>query len=232
MAQANLLISLWGDALLIAAYVLNKVPPKSIPLTPYELWTGRKPDLSNHRTRGCAAFVHDCMSQYGKLGPRGKKYIFIRYRDLSKGYVLIGDQGDKRVTEIESRNIIFMEKEFPNKGGIRNADQLYEIEEDHTLSDPSGSGLTKSADLGRCLPVEDHMNLDKGILSIKDSPPRESRKSSRKHVPKRHYDIEGHSLFVSPENGDISLVDEEKPRNVHEALSCPAKRLWKKAMEE
>ena len=39
MAQANLPISYWGDALLTATYVLNRVPSKSVTTTPYELWT-------------------------------------------------------------------------------------------------------------------------------------------------------------------------------------------------
>ena len=46
MAQANLPINFWGDALLTATYVLNRVPSKSVATTPYELWTGRHPDLS------------------------------------------------------------------------------------------------------------------------------------------------------------------------------------------
>ena len=49
MAQANLPISYWGDALLTAAYILNRVPSKSVPSTSYEVWTGRKPDLSHLR---------------------------------------------------------------------------------------------------------------------------------------------------------------------------------------
>ena len=36
MAQANLPISYWGDALLTATYVLNRVPSKTIASTPYE----------------------------------------------------------------------------------------------------------------------------------------------------------------------------------------------------
>ena len=47
MAQANLPISFWGDALLTAAYILNRVPIKSVPSTPYELWNDKKPDLGN-----------------------------------------------------------------------------------------------------------------------------------------------------------------------------------------
>lgn len=41
MAQANLPISFWGDALLTAAYVLNRVPSKSVAATPYELNYGQ-----------------------------------------------------------------------------------------------------------------------------------------------------------------------------------------------
>ena len=37
MAQANLPISYWGDALLTATYVLNHVPSTSVITTPYEL---------------------------------------------------------------------------------------------------------------------------------------------------------------------------------------------------
>lgn len=47
IAHANLPISFGGDALLTATYILNRVPSMSIPTTPYELWTKRKPNL-NH----------------------------------------------------------------------------------------------------------------------------------------------------------------------------------------
>jgi transposase InsO family protein len=45
MAQANLQISFWGDALLTAAYILNRVPSKSVSSTSYEQWNGAKPNL-------------------------------------------------------------------------------------------------------------------------------------------------------------------------------------------
>jgi len=37
MVHANLSTSFWGDALLTATYILNRVPSKSITATPYEL---------------------------------------------------------------------------------------------------------------------------------------------------------------------------------------------------
>jgi hypothetical protein len=42
MAHANHPISFWEDALLTVAYVLNRVPSKSVTKTPYELWCDRK----------------------------------------------------------------------------------------------------------------------------------------------------------------------------------------------
>lgn len=84
-AQADLPISFWGDALLTVIYVLNRVPSKSVVSTPYELWTDRKPSLDYLRPWGSMAYVLDPSHKYGKLGPRGKKCIFIRYSDVSKG---------------------------------------------------------------------------------------------------------------------------------------------------
>ena len=87
MAQANLSISYCGDAFLTIAYVFNRVPAKSVTSTPYELWTKRKPDLSNLKPWGYAVYVHDSSHKYGKLAPRGKKTIFIRYSKHSKNHV-------------------------------------------------------------------------------------------------------------------------------------------------
>ena len=46
IAQANLPIQYWGNALLTTSYMLNRVPFKSISTTPYELWSSRKPTLN------------------------------------------------------------------------------------------------------------------------------------------------------------------------------------------
>ena len=118
MTPANLLISFWGDALLTAAYILNQVPSKSVSSTPYELWIGEKPDLGSLHPWGCAAYVQNNSHQYGKLGPREKKCIFIRYFELSKGFMFVGEEADKRVTEFESQDVVFLEEDYPTRGGI------------------------------------------------------------------------------------------------------------------
>jgi hypothetical protein len=118
MAQANLPISFWGDALMAAAYILKRVPSKSVPSTPYELWSGKKPDLSNLCSWGCACYVHNATHKHGKLGLRANKCIFIRYSNESKGYVMLGEHPNGGVTEIVSRDVKFMENDFPSRRDV------------------------------------------------------------------------------------------------------------------
>ncbi len=46
LSHSTLSVNLWIEALKTAARILNRVPSKSVPKTPYELWTGRKPTLN------------------------------------------------------------------------------------------------------------------------------------------------------------------------------------------
>ena len=46
MSLTDLPLSFWGYALKMAAFTLNRAPSKSIEMTPYELWFGKKPKLS------------------------------------------------------------------------------------------------------------------------------------------------------------------------------------------
>ena len=254
MAQANLPISFWGDALQTAAYVLNRVPSKSVTSTPYELWTGRKPDLSLLRPWGCTAFVHDTSSKYGKLGPRGKKSIFVRYSDVSKGYVFVGEQDNGLTTEFESRDVTFIENEFPKLGNIGQEIIFYETQEEETsgslhssgrifekeetenvrsssltdanVPDPESSGRidpysSGSMDLDPSRTIPNYDEYQRYVYQ--DSEPRKSTR--KKAVPQRFRESDSSQAFL------LDLSDDE-PKNVKEALSCPAKDKWIKAMEE
>ena len=66
MAKANMEISYWGDALLIAAHELNRVSSKLVEATPHELWFGRRPELSNLKPWGCVAYVHIANHKFDK----------------------------------------------------------------------------------------------------------------------------------------------------------------------
>lgn len=50
---------LWPDLVHTAAYLLNPTPTKGLNWdTPFEIYHGRKPDISHLRVVGCRAYVH------------------------------------------------------------------------------------------------------------------------------------------------------------------------------
>ena len=74
------------EVLKTAAHISNCVPSKSVPKTPYELWTGRKPRMNYMHVWDCAAEVKLFNPSLGKLDPKTESYYFIGYPDKSKGY--------------------------------------------------------------------------------------------------------------------------------------------------
>jgi hypothetical protein len=76
----------WGEAILTACHVLNRVPIKNKEKTPYEEWIGRRPSLSYLRTWGCLAKVNVPINKKRKLGPKTMDCIFLGYAHHSTAY--------------------------------------------------------------------------------------------------------------------------------------------------
>ena len=57
MSLTDLPLSFWGYAFETAAFTLNSAPSKSVEMTPYELWFGKKPMLSYLKVWDCDAYV-------------------------------------------------------------------------------------------------------------------------------------------------------------------------------
>ncbi|GJY18217.1 retrovirus-related pol polyprotein from transposon TNT 1-94 [Tanacetum coccineum] len=70
---------MWGEAILTATYLLNKIPRKEKEETPYELWMGRKPSYQYLRVWGCLAKVAVPTPKAQKIGPKSVDCIFIGY---------------------------------------------------------------------------------------------------------------------------------------------------------
>ena len=79
MSRTKLPQSLWGEALQIAMYILNRVPSKYVPKTPFELWTNRKPSLNHLKVWRCPAEVRVYNPHERKLDPRTTSEFFIGY---------------------------------------------------------------------------------------------------------------------------------------------------------
>ena len=70
LLEADLPNGLWPDAVSYAAYIRNLSPSAGRNVTPYEAFTGKKPDVSSLRTFGCRVFVMVPAEQRDKLGAR------------------------------------------------------------------------------------------------------------------------------------------------------------------
>jgi hypothetical protein len=111
--------NLWGEAILSANYILNKLPQKKLDKTPYELWKGRTPSYQFLKVWGCLAKVVVPISKKVKIGPKTVYCVFIGYAHNSSVYRFLIHKfniPDMHVnTIIESRNASFFEEIFPCK---------------------------------------------------------------------------------------------------------------------
>ena len=83
----------WGEAILIASYLINRMPSRVLKFkTPISVFLDSYPQ--NHlvtsnlalKTFGCTAFVYLPSLQRTKLSPRAIKSLFLRYSPTKKGY--------------------------------------------------------------------------------------------------------------------------------------------------
>ena len=109
--------NLWGEAILSANYILNRIPPKRTNQTPYELWKGHKPSYNYFKFWGFMEKVVVPSPKKTKIGPKTIDCVLIGYANNSSAYRFLiykSDILDMHVnTIIESRNASFFEHIFP-----------------------------------------------------------------------------------------------------------------------
>jgi len=110
----NLPKILWAEAIAYAVYVLNRiVNRKDGNVSPYELWTGKTPDLSNLKTFGSDAYIHVPKLFRRKWDRKAEKGIFVGFQ---------GESGNMRVylpiTKAikESKDVTIHETDVLNDG--------------------------------------------------------------------------------------------------------------------
>ena len=88
LLNSKLNFNLWGESLLVACPILNKIPLKKNGISPYELWKGRKPNVE-YFIVWCLAYCKNNDPNRTKLGPRGIKCAFVGFTTNSKAYRLL-----------------------------------------------------------------------------------------------------------------------------------------------
>ncbi|KAJ9544647.1 hypothetical protein OSB04_024354 [Centaurea solstitialis] len=127
MCHSTLPISFWGLALETAAHILNRAPTKSVEKTPYEIWKGKKPNISFLRIWGCEVYVKRPTSE--KLKPKSDKCFFVGYPRTTVGYYFYNPEENKVFV---ARNGKFLEEKFLSSGNTRKDVDLQEVDKENT----------------------------------------------------------------------------------------------------
>jgi len=135
LSHSELPDKFWAEALSTAVYLRNRSLTRALcNITPYEAYTGVKPNVSNLRIFGCIAYAHVPKDERKKLDPKSRKCFMLGYGTETKGYRLF-DINRNRV--IFSRDVLFNENDYytENKSVSRNETNKFEIDFSLTDSD-------------------------------------------------------------------------------------------------
>jgi hypothetical protein len=109
------------EALKTAIHILNRVPSKSVPKIPYEIWTGRVPSVNHLRVWGSPAEAKVFNPTIAKLDPKTVSCHFIGYPERSKDFRFYCP--DRSTKFVETRHGVFLEDEMiRGSGTVRKID--------------------------------------------------------------------------------------------------------------
>ena len=248
LSSSNLPKFLWAETLKTAVYILNRVPTKVVPKTPFELWKGWKPSLRHMRVWGCPSEVRIYNPQEKKLDPRTISGYFIGYAERSKGYRFYCPSHSTRI--VESRNAKFLENDL-----ISGSNQTKNIVSgnDYSESQPSTSSdrliivhntpqvqiedeqpifeVSQTADdilvdqVVQELPITFEQQVEPHTSQEYDGTTlRRSIRPKRSAIP--------NDYIVYLQESDYNIGAENDPEFFSQAINCKESELWYNAMNE
>ena len=86
MHQSGLSYSFWAEAVSTATYLRNRMVTTALKCgkTPYQLWSGKKPNLEHIKVFGCAVYVHVPDGERRKLDRKAQRLRFIGYTETAQ----------------------------------------------------------------------------------------------------------------------------------------------------
>lgn len=105
-------------------YILNRAGQSRTggSRTPYEMWTGKKPDLSHIRVFGCDVYARTPKQHITKFEARARKAILVGYENDSKNYRLYDS---KTRSVFVSRHVSFKESNTAEDSDEEGATEAY-----------------------------------------------------------------------------------------------------------
>jgi hypothetical protein len=142
MHETNLAKYLWAEAVNTACYVQNRIFIRPIlNKTAYELFKGRKPNISYFHQFGCTCYILNNKVHLNKFDAKAYKGTFIGYSERSKAYRLYISETH---TVEESIHVRFDDKE-PDKNMSEQVENFAEFQIPLGSSEPKVSSVLVQA---------------------------------------------------------------------------------------
>jgi hypothetical protein len=106
LVDSGLHLQFWPDAVIAAVHIHNRIQSRGSDKTPWELLTGKVPDVSGIRVWGCKVIVHVPVElQVGHFNPRAKEGILLGFNEHNpKSWLVLIDGG-----VYDRGDVVFME---------------------------------------------------------------------------------------------------------------------------
>ena len=200
----------WGESVVTANHMQNRLPVTGNEVTPYETWNKRKPNLKYVKQFGCIAYAAIPPERRQKLDDKAKQLVFVGYEEGTKGYRLLDTNTDKIVI---NKDVIFIEKD-PHRNTRKVSQVPHAITKDNTYTEL----LLKKEN------VETQIDPDPVRMDVEpQNEPvelRVSKRSNKGKPPERL--IETINKFT---------VESTEPKTYKEALSSIEAKQWVEAMD-
>lgn len=258
MIESKLPLKLWSYACSTAVYALNRTPsPNDSSKTRFELFLGRKPDVSNLKVFGQYAVILKPKTNQDKWGPKGRIVRFIGYTRRSNTFDFYDEESDEFITSCDVR---FLSLDYKNQATKANNEQTGPIIESDNQMDTEElinvdlqSDISDLSDQTKLITdntfIVEKVNHNNGVIDdLHKSDLSESQSKSLAinesdsideiavvtdhQITKRPRKAEGYfiGMFATP-NLALFTVDGE-PDTFKQAVSGPNKIEWNKAIKE
>ncbi|KAK2398040.1 putative mitochondrial protein [Trifolium repens] len=243
MHETKLAKYFWAEAVNTACYIQNRIYIRPIlNKTTYELFKGRKPNISYFHQFGCTCYILNNKAYKRKFDAKACKGIFIGYSERSKAYKVYNSETN---TVEESIHVRFDDKEPDNKmseqdNSYAGIPYLYNNSEPEKASEgnkTSDAVLEKASEEASPIEAsEEHDDISeddtqtsaetneapKRKFKYRSSHPEDLILGNKESPRKTRSDYQQHDSLL----GLISMIE---PKNIDEALSDDG---WIVAMQD
>lgn len=221
---------LWADAVVAANYVRNRSPVSGKDKTPYELFFGKKPDVSHLRIFGARTYALTPKPLRNKLGDTSEPGRFIGYPSGTKGYKILLDNGKVVI----SRDVVFVETGGSTSSKAAEPDVIDEVDgQEAEDAEPVGEEEEMAAGeqpgpLETPASAGDSSRLPQGTIASKRP------KRAATDVPASIWRDEGYKITGRKRNlaGTAQMAVVNEPTSLEEALASDQAELWQQAAND